>query len=626
MDVFTPDGLGYISSAIGVPLALDKATEDRTCVDFAKVFVEIDVATTNDLHDTIPVSVDDIFSKDVKEHANDPSPKLHGDSVQQSTSQPLSKGQNSFVALESIEDEKAFPPLHSILSKSPRKPRQASMGVIAATKALAPRQRQSKKVGNSSSEGCFMYQLCKKLKALKVPLRQLNRDCYSDIHTKVQQESKNLRALQVDLLSNPHEDLALMKQQQAKLVIDLVSAEEAYLKQKSRVNWLKVGGDGARLSQLVEIAKEAVSFYRRLLGTEDATCNGGDLNELKGILDFQLREHVRNAPIQPITTDECKSVFFHSPNNKSLGPDGFTAEFFKEARPIIGDLVIKAIQEFFTSGKLKKCLPLFVSNNRCAFIEGRLMVENVLLAQEVVRNYHRSNLSPRCALKIDLMKAFDLVSWDFLFKVLEALAYPSVFISWIKTCVTTPMFSVSINGNMEGYFLGKKGIRQGDPLSPYLFVICIAVLSRLLNKAAQEGSLPYHPKCNKVGLTHLCFMDDLLIFTHGSREAVAIIDSILQKFYTISGLKVNYQKFELFCCRISNSTIQCLIESYGFKLGILPVRYLGVPLITERLTDADLKPLITKITARIQSWSSKYLSFAGRLQLITSVFEGIANF
>ncbi|GKV39485.1 hypothetical protein SLEP1_g47243 [Rubroshorea leprosula] len=188
------------------------------------------------------------------------------------------------------------------------------------------------------------------------------------------------------------------------------------------------------------------------------------------------------------------------------------------------------------------------------------------------------------------------------------------------------MFSVALNGNLEGYFPGKKGIRQGDPLSPYLFVICMEVLSRLLNKAAQEGNLPYHPNCKKTSLTHLCFADDLLIFTDGSSRAVGELDSILKQFYLVTGLKVNYQKSEIFCCGMPNQVIRELTETYGFKVGTLPVRYLGVPLITGRLTNAALKPLISKITDRINSWSSKYLSFAGRLQLISSVLQGITNF
>ncbi|GLT48179.1 hypothetical protein SLA2020_218200 [Shorea laevis] len=297
-----------------------------------------------------------------------------------------------------------------------------------------------------------------------------------------------------------------------------------------------------------------------------------------------------------------------------------------EFRPIsCCNLLYKCITKIIAN-RLKKCLPLFISNNQCAFVEGRLMVENILLAQELVKDYHKTDMQPRCTLKIDLMKAFDSVSWKFILAALEALSFPPVFVNWIKVCITSPIFSIAINGALEGYFPGKKGVRQGDPLSPYLFVICMEVLSRLLNKAAQEGRLPFHPKCSKVGLTHLCFADDLLIFTDGSPKAISVVDSILKEFYSITGLKVNYQKSEIYYCGVQDSIIKNLAATYGFKLGTLPIRYLGVPLITGRLTDAALKPLILKITDRINSWTSRHLSFAGRLQLITSVFQGITNF
>ncbi|GKU92629.1 hypothetical protein SLEP1_g6336 [Rubroshorea leprosula] len=254
------------------------------------------------------------------------------------------------------------------------------------------------------------------------------------------------------------------------------------------------------------------------------------------------------------------------------------------------------------------------------------MVEHVLLAHEIVKHYHKQHLSSRCALKIDLMKAFDSVHWDFIFQILDALGFPPLFINWLVACITTPKLSVVFNGNLVGYFPGKKGIKQGDPLSPYIFVICMEILSRMLNKAATEGQLAYHPKCAKVKLTHLCFADYLIIFTDGRASSLAAIDDTLKSFYSVSGLKVNYAKSELFCCGIPTDEVQHFTSVYGFKIGTLPVRCLGVPLITGRLTGKDLKPLVSKITDKMNSWTSKHLSFAGRLQLISSVIQGVTTF
>ncbi|GKV04776.1 hypothetical protein SLEP1_g16888 [Rubroshorea leprosula] len=179
------------------------------------------------------------------------------------------------------------------------------------------------------------------------------------------------------------------------------------------------------------------------------------------------------------------------------------------------------------------------------------------------------------------------------------------------------------NGSLCGYFSGEKGVRQGHPLSPNIFVLCMEVLSRMLNKAAEEGKFAYHPKCKNVQLTHLCFAYDLMIFIDGNLAFLNAIDAVLMHFYKVSGLRA---KSKLFCCGLSTSHTQLLVEKFHFKIGTLPVRYLGVPLITGKLAKKDLKPLVSKITERMSSWATKHLFFAGRLQLISSVIQGITNF
>ncbi|GLT90936.1 hypothetical protein SLE2022_088510 [Rubroshorea leprosula] len=143
----------------------------------------------------------------------------------------------------------------------------------------------------------------------------------------------------------------------------------------------------------------------------------------------------------------------------SLVPKAPSLVKMTEFRPIaFYNLLYKLITKTLAN-KLKQTLPLFISKNQCAFVEGRLMVENVLLAQEVVKHYHKPQLSPRCALKIDLMKAFDSISRDFIFQVLISLGFPTHFVNLLKICITTPMFSIAFNCNLCGYFPGKKGVR-----------------------------------------------------------------------------------------------------------------------------------------------------------------------
>ncbi|GKU95211.1 hypothetical protein SLEP1_g8598 [Rubroshorea leprosula] len=120
--------------------------------------------------------------------------------------------------------------------------------------------------------------------------------------------------------------------------------------------------------------------------------------------------------------------------------------------------------------------------------------------------------------------------------------------------------------------------------------------------------------------------DDLFISTHDSATSLSAIDEVLKAFYAHSGLKVNYSKSEIFCCGLSDSAIASLSGVYGFKVGILPVKYLGFPLVTGKLSEKELRPLMAKITDKMSSWTAKHPSFAGRVQLISSVIQGITNF
>ena len=159
-------------------------------------------------------------------------------------------------------------------------------------------------------------------------------------------------------------------------------------------------------------------------------------------------------------------------------------------------------------------LPLLgdlVSMNQPIFIPNKSIFENVLLAQEIVRNYHKETRKSRCAMKVDLVKAYDSV--EFMIHCLHCFGLPMKFLNWINECITSPRFYVCLNGTLVGYFEGKKGLRQGDPLSPYLFVLAMEVFSRIMAECTSKSGFKFHPNCLKMKLTHLCFANDLLIFS-----------------------------------------------------------------------------------------------------------------
>jgi len=206
-------------------------------------------------------------------------------------------------------------------------------------------------------------------------------------------------------------------------------------------------------------------------------------------------------------------------------------------------------------------LDFLISGNQSAFIPGRSISENILLAQGLVRNYHRKEGSPRCTMKIDLMKAYDSVDWNFIIHCITCFGFPAKFINWIKVCISSPRFSISLNGTLVGYFKGERGLKQGDPLSPYLFVLIMEVFSRIMENCTREGSgFKFHHRCSRLKLTHLCFADDLLIFSDASLVSTSVIKQALVEFKHLSGLKANPSKSSFFSSGVSDRLKATLLE------------------------------------------------------------------
>ncbi|KAL0396552.1 UNVERIFIED_CONTAM: putative mitochondrial protein [Sesamum calycinum] len=244
----------------------------------------------------------------------------------------------------------------------------------------------------------------------------------------------------------------------------------------------------------------------------------------------------------------------------------------------------------------------------------------------MVRQYSRKRISPRCTINVDLRKAFDSVSWTFLSRVLHGYDFSPIFISWIMECVSTTSFSVALNGSLHGLFPGKKGLRQGDPMSPALFVLCMEYFSRLIKRNTSNSDFNFQPKCEKLKITHLLFADDLMLFSRGDLPSIHILIECLQEFRDVSGLAVNTAKSNIFTAGIQDDILDEVLAMTEFARGHMPVRYLGIPLAAQRLSFTDYSPLVDQIAGCIHKWIAKSLSFAGRLELIRSIIQGVECF
>ena len=249
-----------------------------------------------------------------------------------------------------------------------------------------------------------------------------------------------------------------------------------------------------------------------------------------------------------------------------------------------------------------------------------------MLATELVKDYHKPLISARSAVKLDISKAFDTISWSFIEDTLPAMKYPDLFVTWIMRCIDTVAFSVSVNGELEGFFQSSRGIRQGCSLSPYLYVLISNVLSKLLNRGTSSGLIGYHPQCEDVNLSHLSFADDIVVFTDGSPTSLRNTLLVFEEFGNLSGLNINIAKSTVFAAGRGKQLLENEAAAVGLSISALPIRYLGLPLTSKIMSRNDYEPLISKIRDSFLSWTSKALSYAGRLLLIKSVIASMTNF
>lgn len=150
------------------------------------------------------------------------------------------------------------------------------------------------------------------------------------------------------------------------------------------------------------------------------------------------------------------------------------------------------------------------------------------MRHEIARDNHSKGEEPRAVLKIDIMKAYDSLSWDFLFNVMKMMNFPERYIGRTKNCVTTAQFSINLNGLLVDYFPSEKGLRQGDPIAPYLFILAMEMFSMLFDWNIK--GFDYHPKCRDLKLNHIKFPVDLFFITATTSQSFEIIKDTIEEF------------------------------------------------------------------------------------------------
>ncbi|KAJ8425089.1 LOW QUALITY PROTEIN: hypothetical protein Cgig2_034025 [Carnegiea gigantea] len=417
--------------------------------------------------------------------------------------------------------------------------------------------------------------LCKLLKQLQPLLRHLHRDHFSDLREQQQSArlfNRSYNNIQGTLScfrrkSKPKNDISLLippvrllsnnNVEWLKYGDDYTKLFFAKTKQRKLASYIYSlqNSQGQYKEGFERVGHIMFQFYKILLGSQPGSRNQLDHSIIT--LGPVLTKEQQIQLCKDFSDRDIREAFFSIPNTKSPDPDGYTSGFFKTIWPQFGLAICSAVRDFFHSGQLpksisltklvvllkvqhpqsasdfrpisccnilykcltkllshriKEILPYLIHQSQGAFVKGLEILYNILICQDLARGYQRQHISPRCMLKIDLQKAFDSVHWGFLQDLLVGLKFPPIFVSWIMKCVSSVTFSVHINGQDCGSFEGGRGLRQGDPLSPLLFVLTMEYFSRSMQQISQAKNFKYHPHCKGLGLIHLIFADDLILF------------------------------------------------------------------------------------------------------------------
>ncbi|XP_019231693.1 PREDICTED: uncharacterized protein LOC109212501 [Nicotiana attenuata] len=289
------------------------------------------------------------------------------------------------------------------------------------------------------------------------------------------------------------------------------------------------------------------------------------------------------------------------------------------------------VKAFFCGQELPKFvthtnLVLFPKKKEAGFVKGRSIAENILLTQEIITDIRmRTKAGPNVVLKLDMMKAYDRLSWLFLTKVLRKMGFSERFIGLIFGIVSNNWYSVFVNRQSHGFFKSTRGVKQGDPLSPTLFILAAEAMSRGLNALHHNlyfsgfGMPKWSPKIN-----HLAYGDDTIIFSSSDATSLSLIIEVLNAYEAASGQLTNKAKSAVY---VHNSASEEVVRKIERITGIgkheFPFIYLGCPIFYTRRKMAFYEGMITKVLDKIQAWKGKLLSIGGMAVLIKSVLQSM---
>jgi hypothetical protein len=532
-----------------------------------------------------------------------------------------------------------------------------------------------------------------KLKALKTDLKKWNEEVFGNMGVRKNQLMFDLNEMDAvaelrPLTGEEYEKKALIAADLERTAL----LDEISWRQKSKALWLREGDKNTKFFHRIAnsnrrynsistlsingelstnpaaISDHITLFYDRLFTEEESQ------RPLLDGLDFSMISDEDVAWLElSFDDDEVVGVVLGLNGDKAPGPDGFTMGFFQSCWEVVKADIMAFLDDFhggysfekslnatfvslipkkteameikdfrpislvggvykilakLLANRLRVVLPKIISNSQNAFVQGRQILDSVLIANECLDSRVQQG-DPGILCKLDVEKAYDHVSWDFLLYLLTRCGFSEKWRHWIKFCISTARFSILVNGSPCGFFASSRGLRQGDPLSPLLFVIVMEALSRLLDRAVREGLCSGFTvgKTDETSLmvSHLLFADDTLLFCDADSEQISNLRYVFSWFEVCSGLKINLSKSEIVSVG-DVPNIEDIREILGCKLALLPMKYLGLPLGANFKDNSIWNSVLEKVERRLAGWKRLYLSKGGKVTFIKSTLSNIPTY
>ncbi|GJW03444.1 RNA-directed DNA polymerase, eukaryota, partial [Tanacetum coccineum] len=308
----------------------------------------------------------------------------------------------------------------------------------------------------------------------------------------------------------------------------------------------------------------------------------------------------------------CNSSFI------ALIPKVADAKFVNQFRPIslIG-CVYKVVTKILAN-RLAKVIADLVSDTQSAFIANRHILDGPFIINEVL-NWCKRKKKQAMFFKVDFAKAYDSVRWDFVLDVLEAFGFGSVWCNWIRGTFSFARASVLVNGSPSEEFQFQCGLKQGDPLSPFLFILVMEALHLSVGRAVNGGLFKGIRLHDDLSLSHLFYADDALFLGEWSNENLRGVINILRCFHLASGLQINLNKSQVMGVGVPSHLVENMAKSIGCSIMESKFRYLGV-MVGENMSRCRAwDEVLVKLNSRLSRWKAKTLSIGGRLTLLKSV-------